>query len=179
MAAVAGRYARAFAEVITSRGVDPAQAVSELKEMASLVTGNSELRNILENPAVEHKQKLALLDVIFKRTGGSKLLRNFVAVLVDQKRIGQIQEIAEQFRHELNNSMGIAEAEVKSSRELSSAEKQALEKRITAVTGKRVIASYAQDPSLLGGATVRIGSTIYDGSVRGQLQKIRQRMVSS
>jgi F-type H+-transporting ATPase subunit delta len=176
MAAVAGRYARAFAEVVTAQKIAPDQANAALSEMAALVQGSPELRNVLQNPAVEHAQKLALLDVIIKRMGASQVLRNFVAVLIDNKRIGQIGEIAEQFKQELDRRMGIADAQVSSFRTLTEAEKMSLEKQLTAVTGKTVRASYSEDPALLGGAVVRVGSTIYDGSVRGQLQRIREQI---
>jgi F-type H+-transporting ATPase subunit delta len=179
MAAVAGRYARAFAEVVAEHKLDAGQAVQELEQMATLVNASAELRNVLQNPSVEHEQKLGLLDAIIKRMGGAKLLRNFVAVLIDQKRIGQIGEIAEQFKKELDQRMGIAEARVSSSRKLTAAEKKSLVGQLTAVTGKTVRATYAEESGLLGGAVVRIGSTIYDGSVRGQLQRIKQEIAGS
>lgn len=179
MAAVAGRYARAFAEVVADQKMDPEKTVHEFRELATLVEQNHELRNIFQSPAVEHKQKISLLDAIIKKMGGSKMLRNFVAVLIDKQRIGEISEIFQQFRQELDARMGIADAQVKSARELNAAERKALEAQITAVSGKRVRATYTEDPSLLGGAVVQIGSTIYDGSVRGQLQRMKQQIVGS
>ncbi len=174
MGAVAGRYARAFAEVVAEHNLDAAATVEELSQIASLVNTHAELRNVLENPAVEQKQKLGLLDAIIKRLRAGKLLRNFVAVLIDHKRIAQIGEIAEQFRQELDARMGIAEARVSSARELTAGEKKSLEQRLAAVTGKTIRATYSEDAGLLGGAVVRIGSTVYDGSVRGQLQRLKQ-----
>lgn len=179
MAAVAGRYARAFAEVVTEQKMDPDKTVQELNQIAALIGGNRELHNILENPSVEHKQKIGLLDAIIKKTGGSKMLRNFVAVLIDQRRVRQIGEIAREFQRELDNRMGIAQAEVTSARELSAPEKKDLEKRLAGVTGRSIRAGYAQDAALLGGAVVRIGSTIYDGSVRGQLERLKQQIAGS
>jgi F-type H+-transporting ATPase subunit delta len=99
-------------------------------------------------------------------------------VLIDQKRIGQIGEIAEQFRKELDQRMGIADAQVSSARALTAGEKKSLEQRLAAVTGKTVRATYAEDATLLGGAVVRIGSTVYDGSVRGQLKRIKEDLVN-
>jgi F-type H+-transporting ATPase subunit delta len=174
MAAAAGRYARAFADVVADSKGDPDKAVAELEQIVSLVESSSELRHIFENPSVVHKQKLNLLDAIIKRIGGSKYLRNFVAVLIDHKRIGQIRDIAQQFKQELDQRMGIAQAEVSSARELTAAEKKSLEGRLAAMTGKTVRASYSQERGLLGGAVVRIGSTIYDGSVKGQLQRMKE-----
>jgi F-type H+-transporting ATPase subunit delta len=179
MAAVAGRYARAFAEVVVKHKISSDKAVQELSEMAALFEESAELRNVLLNPGVEHTQKLALLDAIVKRIGATKLLRNFVAVLIDHKRIPQIGEIAEVVKQELERRLGIAEARVSSFRTLSESEKKSLEKQLTAVTGKTVRATYSDDPGLLGGAVVRIGSTIYDGSVRGRLQRMKEEIAGS
>ena len=179
MAAVAGRYARAFAEVVEEQKLDVARTLSELREVAALVHSSADLRNVWQNPAVDRVQKLSLLDAIMKRIGGGKLLRNFVAVLIDQKRIAQISEITEEFRKELDQRMGIADARVSSARALTAAEKKSLEQRLAAVTGKTVRASYSEDSSLLGGAVVRIGSTIYDGSVRGQLQRMKEEIAGT
>lgn len=181
MAAVNGRYARAYAEVIDA---DFDQAIEELNEVATLIGQSSELRHIFLNPSVEHKQKVGLLDAIIERTGGLKpkrrmLLRNFVAVLIDHKRIGQIEEIATLFKQELEQRMGIAEAQVSSARELTPSEKKTLEQRLAIVTGKKVRATYAHDSRLLGGAVVRVGSTIYDGSVRGQLERLKEQIAGS
>ena len=179
MTIIATRYARAFAEVVIDLKLDPDKALSELNGLVALFKASPELRTVLANPAVAHKQKLALLDAIISRLGASRPLRNFAAVLIDQGRIAQIAEIAEKFRDELNQHLGIAEAQVNSARELTPEEKQLLEKEMARITGKVVRASYSRDKNLLGGAVVRIGSTIYDGSVRGQLRKIKEQIVAS
>src|SRR5215471_10095875 len=106
MAAVAGRYARAFAEVVAQHKMDPEKTVNDLAQMARLVGESRELRNVLSSPSVEHKQKIGLLDAIIKKIGAVGTLRNFVAVLIDHKRIGQIGEITEQFKRELDQRMG-------------------------------------------------------------------------
>lgn len=179
MAAVARRYARAFAEVVVERRMNADQMVQDLTAFAELVSSSAELRNVLQNPAVSHEQKLKLLNAITTRIGASKELRNFVAVLVDHHRLGQIHDVAEQFKQELNDRLGIAETVVNSARELTQEEKQALERQLAQVTGKKVRASYSRDAGLLGGVMVRVGSTIYDGSVRGQLRRIRDQIAGS
>lgn len=177
MASLTGRYARAFADVTSEAKLPPEKMISELQQMADLVDSSPELRNVLANPAVEHKQKIALLDAIVKRSGANRLLRNFVAVLIDKKRIARIGEIAAQFKQEMDERMGIADARVSSARKLSEAERNSLEKQLAEITGKIVRATYAEDGGLLGGAVVRIGSMIYDGSVRGRLDKIKAEIV--
>jgi F-type H+-transporting ATPase subunit delta len=179
MASVTSRYARAFAEVVVDRRMNADKSVEELDSIASLIESNADLRNVLQNPAVPRQQKLKLLDAIVGRMGASKELRNFIAVLVDHHRAGHMEEIAKQFKRELNQRLGIAESEVSSARELSKEERQALEKELQAITGKTVQATYSKDETLLGGVVVRIGSTIYDGSVRGQLHKIREQITGS
>jgi F-type H+-transporting ATPase subunit delta len=123
-------------------------------------------------------QKRRLLDAIVQREGIDKPVRNLVAVLIDHRRVQFLPRIIEQLEKELDARMGFAEAQISSARELSEAEKRALEVEIEKTTGKKVRARYALDPSLLGGAMVRVGSTIYDGSVKGQLEKIREAMSS-
>jgi F-type H+-transporting ATPase subunit delta len=142
------------------------------------VNSSRELRNVLQNPAVSREQKLNLLDSIIQHIGASKMLRNFLAVLIDHRRIGNIGDLLEQFKRELDRRMGIADAKVSSVRELSSAEKKSLEQQLAVLTGKVVRATYSQDAGLLGGVLVRVGSTIYDGSVQGRLQRMRQELAT-
>jgi F-type H+-transporting ATPase subunit delta len=179
MAAVLGRYARAYAEVAVKNKLNPEKTVAEFQQMSDVVNGSRELRNVLQNPAVSREQKLKLLDSIIQHIGASKMLRNFLAVLIDHRRIGNIGDVLEQFKRELDRRMGIADAKVSSVRELSSAEKKSLEQQLAAITGKTVRATYSQDASLLGGVLVRVGSTIYDGSVQGRLQRMRQELANA
>jgi F-type H+-transporting ATPase subunit delta len=179
MAAVLARYARAFADVAVKHKLNPEKIVVEMAEVAALVDSSRELRNVLSNPAVSREQKHALLDAIVKRMGASKLLRNFLAILIDHRRIANIGEIVEQFKQELDRRMGIADARVSSARALSAAERKSLENQLSEITGKTVRATYVEVAALLGGVTVRVGSTIYDGSVHGQLQRLREQIAES
>jgi F-type H+-transporting ATPase subunit delta len=179
MAAVLGRYARAYAEVVVKHKHHAEKAVAELEQMAALMSSSRELRNVLANPAVSREQKLKLLDAIIARMDAGKLLRNFLAVLIDQRRIANIAELVELFKKELDRRMGIADAKVSSVRELSTGERKSLEAQLAAITGKTVRATYSEDASLLGGVLVRVGSTIYDGSVHGRLQRIRQELANA
>ena len=179
MAAVAGRYARAFAEVAAEHKMDPDKTIQELEQISALFAQSQELHNVFLNPAVPHEQKIKLLDAILQKMGATRWLRNFLAVLIEHKRVGQINEITREFREQLDDRMGIADAQVNSARELTAGEKKMLEAQLAGVTGKKIRASYAEDPELLGGAIVRIGSTIYDGSVRGQLQRIKEQIVGA
>ncbi|HEX4785658.1 MAG TPA: ATP synthase F1 subunit delta [Candidatus Sulfotelmatobacter sp.] len=174
MASVANTYARAFADVVMSAHLDAKRAVGGLREIARLLDESADLRRVWENPAVPAEQKRHLLDAIVQREGIDKQVRNLVAVLIDHRRVPFLPRIVEQLEKELDARMGFAEAQISSARQLSDAEKRALESQIAKATGKKVRAAYALDSSLLGGAVVRVGSTIYDGSVKGQLERIRE-----
>jgi len=175
---VFSRYARAFTDVVIDKKLDPRTVEDELWSFVQILESVPDLRTVWENPSVEAAQKHAVLDQIIKRTGGSRMLRNFIAVLIDHRRVAALPEIARQFELDLNERMGLADAEVTSARALSDAEKRALEARVAQVTGKKVRAKYRTDPKVLGGAMVKVGSTIYDGSIRGQLEKLKEALSS-
>lgn len=178
MASVTSRYARAFADVVVDLKLDIPKVREELRSVVGAVHSNDELRRVWESPAIQHDQKLAILDAIAGRMGLVTAVRNFIAVLIDHGRIPMLQQIARQFEAELNLRLGIAEAEVVSARELSSEEKRRIESQIARMTGRQVWAQYVTDKDVLGGAVVRVGSTIYDGSVRGQLQRIKEQLAA-
>ena len=178
MAAITSRYARAFADVVFALKLAPASVLEQLYGMVSVVQSNLVLQRIWENPSVPAEQKRALLDAIVARGNVSKPARNFLAVLIDHRRIEQLTTIVREVESELDTRQGFAEAEVTSARELSAIEKGALEGRIATMTGKKVRAHYAIDPRILGGAIVRLGSTIYDGSVKGQLQRMKEQLAA-
>jgi F-type H+-transporting ATPase subunit delta len=152
--------------------------VAGLREIARLLAESADLRRVLENPAVPAEQKRNLLDAIVQREGIDKRVRNLVAVLMDHRRVHFLPRIIEQLEKELDARLGFAEAQISSARELGDEEKRALEAQIEKTTGKKVRVQYALDSSLLGGAVVRVGSTIYDGSVKGQLERIREAISS-
>jgi F-type H+-transporting ATPase subunit delta len=181
MASVVGIYARAFADVVmkTSSRLDPAGALQELRTIEALLKESDQLRRVLENPSIPGDRKRAVLDAIAKRLGTTRQVRNFIAVLTDHRRLPLFSEILKQLEQELNDRQGFAEAQVSTARPLSDHEKQMLEAEITRLTGKKVRARYGQDTSLLGGAVVQVGSTIYDGSVKGQLEKIQEQLVGN
>jgi F-type H+-transporting ATPase subunit delta len=141
-----------------------------------LVASSKELRQVWEAPSIPADQKRKLLDAIVAREKISVEVRNFLAVLIDKGRIQFLDAIVKQFEQDLNQRLGFAVAEITSARDLSEQERRALESEVEKLTGKKVRANYAQDPSILGGAVVRIGSTIYNGSVKGQLEKIREQL---
>jgi F-type H+-transporting ATPase subunit delta len=181
MASVVGTYARAFADVVMTEKnqLDPVRALQELHSIEALLRESDQLRRVLENPSIPGDRKRAVIDAVTARLGTTRQVRNFIAVLTDHRRLPLFSEILKQLEQELNDRQGFAEAQVSTARQLSDPEKQMLEAEITKMTGKKVRARYEQDASLLGGAVVQVGSTIYDGSVKGQLEKIREQLVGN
>jgi F-type H+-transporting ATPase subunit delta len=179
MASVVNIYARAFADVVLEKRLDPAKTLAEAQQMSSLVRENKALREVWQAPSVSADQKRAVLDAIAKRAGISQMVRNFIAVLIDKGRMRFLDEIVAEFSHELNQRLGFAEAEITTTRELTAGERSALEADLAKVTSKKIRARYDQDQSILGGAVARVGSTVYDGSVKAQLEKLREQLTAS
>src|SRR5690242_21269224 len=117
MAAVSNRYARAFADVVMERKLDPAQVRRELRLLAETIQQNSELRRVWEAPALPAAQKRAVLDALAKRAGISPIVRNFAAVLIDHERIPMMDQIGRQFEVELDRRLNLAQAEITRSEE--------------------------------------------------------------
>jgi F-type H+-transporting ATPase subunit delta len=181
MASVVGTYARAFADVITKKSnlLDPGRILQELHGIEALFQESDQLRRVMENPSLPADRKLAVLDAIAMKLGTTRQVRNFIAVLTDHRRLPLFSEILKQLEEELDERQGVVEAQVSTTRHLSEPEKQMLEAEISRMTGKQVRARYEQDASLLGGAVVQIGSTVYDGSVKAQLEKIHEQLVEN
>ena len=177
MAAVSIRYARALADVIAETKLDPAKAVEQLRSLVAAFQESRELREVWESPAILVEQKQKVLDALAAKIGVTdRPLRNFIAVLIEKDRIALLAEIAGQLETELNSRNGRLDAEIVSARELGAEQRSSLVAELSRLTGKTVLPRYATDAKLIGGVTVRVGSTIYDGSVRGQLQRIRQQL---
>lgn len=177
MKAAAQRYATVLADIALEQGA--AEPVKKsLSEFAGLAEQSADLRNFLASPAVPRSAKQGVIEKIAARIGASKIVRNFLLVLSDNRRTALLRDIVEAFDAVVLDRMGVAEAQVTSTAELSAGQKEELTAALERMTGKKVRARYTSDPALMGGAVVRIGSTIYDGSVREQLNRLRDRLAS-
>lgn len=174
MSAVIRRYARAFADVMQDKQLDRQTTGRELAAFAEMIESSHDLRTIWRNPSVPGAQKRKVLDRLVAILGASWMVRNFIAVLIDRHRISALPEILRELKRELNRRMGLTEAEVTTARPLNDVEKRALVTRMEKLTGKRVLAHYGIETSLLGGAVIKAGSTVYDGSLRGQLERLKE-----
>ncbi|HEU5351716.1 MAG TPA: ATP synthase F1 subunit delta [Terracidiphilus sp.] len=177
MAAFVSRYARAFLDVVTAARLDTAELDGQLADFLATWDGSVELEKFFTNPAVSAAQKVAFLDVLNKRLGMRRELRNLIAVLINNDRIGGIHAVAEAWRAELRERLGVKQAEIVTARELSAEERAELVAGVVKLAGAKVEASFKTDASILGGTVVRIGSTVYDGSVRGRLERLKEALV--
>lgn len=178
MSIYASRCARAFADVVQAAKLDPADVDRQLGDFAATWNGSSELRELLNNPSVSSEYKVSILDKINARMGCVPLVRNFLAVLINHSRLEGFDEVLDEFRREMHLRLGISEAYVTTARKLDDTERRELEEQVAKLAGTRVFAKFEEDSSILGGAVVRIGSTVYDGSVRGTLSKLREQLIA-
>ncbi|HOK47053.1 MAG TPA: ATP synthase F1 subunit delta, partial [Bryobacteraceae bacterium] len=177
--AVASRYARALADLVLDRktSLEPEQAVRQLTDLSELITGSPELRTVLVSPAVKPARKRALLARLSEALGVASIIRNFLYVVVDHRRTPLLPEIKEAFREIIDERTGYVQAQVFSARSLSETERERVIGRLALLTGKQVRCNFGIKPELIGGLVARIGSTIYDGSVQGQLEALRRRLM--
>ena len=176
--AVANRYAQALVDVVMAPGspLKPEDAVAQLRAVDAIFQESLELRNAMLTPAIQNSRKRAVLAKLLERTGGSTLIRNFTYVLIDHRRIAIIGEIREAFELQLDERLGFARAEVTSAAPLDPGVGVNLEAELSRLTGKRMRLRFDVDPALLGGVVARIGSTVYDGSVRGELRQLAKKL---
>jgi F-type H+-transporting ATPase subunit delta len=174
--AVANRYARALVDVVLAPGspLKPEDAVAQLRAVEQMITGSWELKNALQTPAIQTSKKRAVVGKLMDQLQVSGFVRNFIFVIIDRRRIGIINEIRGAFELLLDERLGFVRAEVASASVLDDQRKSNLETELSRLTGKRMRLHFAVDAELLGGVVARIGSTMYDGSVRGQLQQLRK-----
>ena len=174
--AVARRYAVALADVVLSRG-EAQEVREELAAWDALMRSNTQLLEVLRHPAITYEQKRGVLEELIRRAGPRPTTANFLKVLLQNGRLAELSEVSTQFAQELDRRSGIVTAQVTTARPLSADAQEALSARLGQLTGSRVRLQFEVDDELIGGVVTRIGSTLYDGSVRGRLQQMKQKMV--
>jgi F-type H+-transporting ATPase subunit delta len=180
LSAVAARYANALADVVSpaSSGLRPQDAVSELRAFESTLRSVPELDTALITPAVPNGRKKAIVGKVADLLKLSRITRNFLFVLVDHRRIASLAGIIHTFELVVDERLGFARAEISSATELTEAQRNAVSGQLERLTGKRVRPHFSVDETLIGGVVARIGSTVYDGSVRGQLHSLGRRLAA-
>jgi F-type H+-transporting ATPase subunit delta len=178
LSAVATRYANALADVVTASGssLTPEAALAELRAFESAIRESRELVAALETPAVSGSRKKAVIGRIVDILKLSTVTRNFLFILIDRRRVGSFAEIVQAFQAALDERTGILPAEIASATEMNHAERAALAAELEKLTGKRVRMTFTVDRALIGGVVAKVGSMLYDGSVRGSLESLQRRL---
>ena len=175
MSAVAERYAAALADVAVERK-NSETIKRNLAAFVEAFSSIADFRNALESPALNAEVKRKVIAEVAGKMGLDVAMRNFIYLVVDHRRTEILPEIEQAFLSELNERLGIVDAEVTSAHALKDDEKRQLGSVLEQRTGKKVELRFQIDGALLGGAVVRLGSTIYDGSVRDQLKRLREQL---
>ncbi len=175
---VARRYAAALADVVTKTN-ETDSVKTELKTWEQIISANADLQTAFRNPAISYTDKEKVLDNLIAKTQPTKTTANFLRILLRNDRLTEIKEINERFAGVLEERSGVVSAEITSARPLSENEKAEMRTNLEKLTGKRINLNFATDESLIGGVVTRLGSTVYDGSVRTQLEELKQQMIGS
>lgn len=175
--AVARRYAAAMADVAMERKA-AARVRTDFASFVDAFYSVADLKNFLESPAVDIEVKQRVVKTLAGRMKLDAGVTNFIHLIVMHARTELLREIQAALGEELNARMGIARAEVTSARALSEAERREVTAALERRTGKKIEAQFTEDGSLLGGAVVRVGSTVYDGSLREKLTRLRQKLAA-
>ena len=178
--AVATRYAQALADAVMApgSGVRAENALAELRTFETVLNGSADLHNVLTSPAVPPGRKRAVVARIADVLKISHIPRNFLFVLIDHGRVSELPGMLQSFETVVDQRLGFARAEVASASDLTEAQRTALNSVLERITGKRIRMRFAVDHSLIGGVVARIGSTVYDGSVRGRLDSLARRLAT-
>jgi F-type H+-transporting ATPase subunit delta len=176
LSVVATRYGRALADVVVESKIDGTTVLSALRQLEDLVEGSTELRAALQSPAVSPARKRAVMQRVIAPMNLPDKVRNFVNVIIDHRRTKDLPHIVEAFEQLLDERLGYVAADVRSAKELSDSQKSAIETQVSRLSGKKAKLKFSTDPALIGGVVARVGSTVYDGSVRGQLERLRTKL---
>ncbi len=174
----ADRYAKALLEVSRREG-DPQAVERELGAFVSLVSGHDQLARVFASPTVPVPRKAALAGELTSRAGLGPVLRKLVLLLAGRDRLVLLPELLEQYRSRLLDFQNVVRAEVTSAVPLPAGAAEAIGRAIERRTGRRVSMTTRVDATLIGGAVTRIGSVVYDGSVKRQLEKMKDALTST
>ena len=173
---VARRYATALADVVTKSG-ETQVVKNELKTWETMINTSENLKSAFTNPSISQEDKEKVLNGLIEKTKPGVTTANFLRVMLRNGRLTQIGEINTKFAGVLEERSGVVSADVTSARELSEKQKSEVLLNLELLTGKRMTLDFKTDESLIGGMVTRIGSTVYDGSVKTQLQELKQQMI--
>jgi F-type H+-transporting ATPase subunit delta len=172
---VARRYASALADVVIENG-EANEVQHELEQWSEVLQANPNLQEVLRNPTIPLDQKRAVLNQLIDRAKPRQTTANFLKVLLQNQRLTELPEINHKFAEILDERAGMVAATITSAHPVPDEMQRRLISALTSMTKKKVRLNFEQDSELIGGVVTRIGSTVYDGSVRNQLNQIKERM---
>src|SRR3954466_7497295 len=178
--ALANHYAKALADAVfaPNSGLTPEDAVDQMRSVDSLISGSAELKRALLSPAVNKRQKSAVLSKLAEELGLNRLVRNFLLVIVSHRRVHEMSGIRQQFEAAVDERLGWIPADITSAQELTPEQKGEIERALGLKLGKFIRANYQVDSGLLAGLRARVASKQYDASLRGKLEGMRQRLAA-
>jgi len=171
MSVAASRYAKALLDVLYPSKAEKGR--EQLSQFTTVLSQQTDARVVLENPTVATERRRDLLNKIGDALALEPPVRNFLGLLIDRNRLDLLNEISSTYETLLNERLGVVKARVTSALELDSKQKDQVVTRLEAITGKKIQMEVLVDPSLIGGLIAQVGSTIYDGSIRQQLETFR------
>lgn len=175
---IARRYSAALADVVLETG-ETETVKAELSGWTELFRSSVDLQTVFSNPAITHINKERVLGDLIAKVKPSKATANFLRVLLQNGRLTEIGEINDRFDTVLQERSGVVSAEITSARELPAGERTEFQANLERLTGKKVNINYAINIDIIGGVVTRIGSTVYDGSVKTKLENLREQLVGS
>lgn len=175
----AARYARALLDVALKEQVDLTLLESQLADFDALVRQHDPLRTALLSPAVPAPRKRAAVTELAARAGLLPVLGRTLALLADRDRLALLPELVEAVRQRVLESRNVVRAEVTTALPLSPERLKQVEHSLAQATGRLVELRAHVDPSIVGGMVARVGGTVFDASVAGHLQRLRQRLEAS
>ena len=174
----ATRSAKALLDV-TSSDDDAAKVERDLTVFADLLQSNGELRQALLSPSVPASARRNIAAAVAERIGMAPTGVRLMQLLADRDRLGMTGELLAVFRERLLDRRKVVRAELRSAVALAPEAIGAIESRLGAVTGKNVAVDAVVDPALIGGVLAKVGGTVYDGTVKSQLEKLRKQLVAA
>jgi F-type H+-transporting ATPase subunit delta len=177
LSVVGTRYAKALLDVVI--GQEPEKILSQLRAVRDLVAASDDLHTALLSPAVSPSRKRAVMARLIEPMGVSKTVQNFLFVIIDHRRIHSLPSIVEAFDVLLDERLGFVRADVESAHALNDSQRAELESELSRISGKKAKVTFATDSALIGGVVARVGGKVYDGSVRGQLERLRLKLTAS
>lgn len=177
--ATASRYARALFDVARAEGADFERVERELVEFSNLMAGNDMLHRALTNPAVPAGKKRAVVDRLVADAGMLPPVAKLLLLLAERDRVAMLPDLIEAFRNRLMDHMNVVRAEVVTAGPLPADSAAALQASLARATGQKVQLDTRVDEAIVGGAVARLGSTVYDGSITRQLEKMRESLTSA